>query len=63
MTHLILKIACTAIVLIDKDCLPAFRWNWEECGFSEAVESLGDDVRCLTHALEYAKEDYWADYR
>ena len=61
MTNAILKIACTALVLTNKNTWEAFNWNRTECGFSDAVEILFDDIDGAAAELEDAWEGYIHD--
>jgi len=61
MTNAILKAACIALVLTKKETYGAFNWNWTECGFSDAVEVLFDDISGAVAELEDAWEGYIND--
>ena len=61
MTSAILKIACTALVLTNKNTWEAFAWNRTECGFGVAVETLFEDINGAAYELEDAWESYLND--
>ena len=61
MTNAILKIACTALVLTNKDTWEAFDWNRTECGFGVALETLFEGISGAADEMEDAWESYLND--